>query len=129
MGWGKSASRSQRRGAALGGVLCLSLALPSTASAAVQPGEIFVADPEAGAGGKGAILCVDRASGAHTVVSSGGQFQNPVGVAVGAAGELFVADADALGGTGAVFRIDPGRRLAAGGLERRGVRGAHGYCS
>jgi Ca2+-binding RTX toxin-like protein len=94
-------------GAVAGFVLWLSLAISSPAFAAVAPGEIFVADPEAGPGSRGAILRIDRASGAQTVVSSGGQFQNPVGVAVGGAGELFVADADALGGTGAVFRVDP----------------------
>jgi hypothetical protein len=118
---GNRLGRSQR--AVLGGLaLCLSLWLSSAATAAVQPGEIFVADPEAGADSKGAILRVDRASGAQTVVSGGGQFENPVGVAVGPQGELFVADADALGGNGAVFRVDPttGQQqvlASGGGLE------------
>jgi Ca2+-binding RTX toxin-like protein len=94
-------------GAVAGVVLWLSLVMSSPASAAVTPGDIFVADPEAGPGGKGAILRVDRASGEQTVVSSGGRFENPTGVAVSGAGGLVVADADALGGTGAVFRIDP----------------------
>jgi Ca2+-binding RTX toxin-like protein len=127
--------RGHRAGAVLGAALtvslCLSLGLASAATAAVQPGEIFVADPEAEAG-KGAILRVDRATGAQTVVSSGGQFQNPVGVAIGGAGELFVADADALGGTGAVFRVDPDTRqqqvVASGGAFREptGVAAARG---
>jgi DNA-binding beta-propeller fold protein YncE len=41
------------------------------------------------------------------LVSSGGQFENPTGVAIGPGGELFVSDPDALGGQGAIFMIDP----------------------
>jgi RTX calcium-binding nonapeptide repeat (4 copies) len=107
---GRRASRLGDEYAAAAAVavgVCLWLGMCVPALGSVQPGEIFVADPEAGEDGKGAIVRVDRASGAQTIVSSGGQFGNPTGVTVGPAGELFVADADALGGNGAVFRIDP----------------------
>jgi hypothetical protein len=93
--------------AAAGVGLYVWLAVCVPAFGSVQPGEVFVADPDAGPGSTGAIVRVDPVNGAQTVVSSGGQFQNPVGVAIGPNGELFVADADALGGSGAVFRVDP----------------------
>ncbi len=85
----------------------------------MAPGDILVADPDAGPGAKGAILKVDRATGAQSVVSSGGQFEDPVGVAIANPDELFVADADAFGGSGAVFAVDPGT-----GAQRVVTRGA-----
>jgi DNA-binding beta-propeller fold protein YncE len=93
--------------AAAGLGLCVWLAVCVPAFGSVQPGEVFVADPDAGQGSTGAIVRVDPVNGAQTVVSSGGQFQNPVGVAIGPNGELLVADADALDGNGALFRVDP----------------------
>jgi hypothetical protein len=92
-------------GFAAGVSVCLALA--QAASGAVAPGQIFVADPDAGSGATGAIFRIDQLSGAQVPVSSGGQFEDPTGVAIGPEGELFVADADALGGPGAVFRVDP----------------------
>ena len=87
--------------------LCVSGALSLTASAAVQPGEVFVADPDAGPGTTGAILRIDQSSGAQAVVSSGGQLESPTGLAIGAEGELLVIDPDALGGPGALFLVNP----------------------
>jgi hypothetical protein len=128
--WGAGGSRlggHRALAAAIGVSLCAWIALSPAASASVEPGEVYVADPEAGAGGKGAILRVDRASGAQTIVSSGGQFENPIGVAVGREGELYVVDSDALGGQGAVFEVDPDtgaqQVVSSGGVfqEPRGI--------
>jgi sugar lactone lactonase YvrE len=44
------------------------------------------------AGGPGAVIRVDRVTGAQTVVSSGGNFVDPHGIAVAPDGTLYVAD-------------------------------------
>src|SRR5207247_2000779 len=50
---------------------------------------------------------VDPTTGAQTVVSSGGNFVTPVGIAIAANGDILVADLNALGGPGGVIRVDP----------------------
>ncbi len=100
------------------------LAFASVVSAEVIPGDILVADPSAFGG---ALLRVDPISGSRTVVSSLGDFSNPWDVAIGPAGQLYVVDDDAFGGTGAVFEIDPATGgqtvIASGGgfLNPRGI--------
>jgi Ca2+-binding RTX toxin-like protein len=111
---------------------CALLALAPPAPAALLPGEVFVADPEAGPGAKGAIVRVDATTGAQQVVSSGGQFEDPVGVAVGRNWDLFVVDSNAVGGQGAVFRVDPDtgaqQVVSSGGLfaEPSGIAAGFG---
>jgi len=72
-------------------------------------GDILVADPNALGGGCpvgcGAIIKVDPVTGAQTVVSSGGMFVNPWGLAIEANGDIVVADETAFGAT--LFRVDP----------------------
>ena len=80
--------------------------------AAAAPGDVYVTDRDAGPGGSGAVLRVDPATGAQTVIASGGDLADPTGIAVdlfapGATDSLLVADPSALGGTGALFRVDP----------------------
>src|SRR6266540_1747499 len=47
------------------------------------------------------------ATGAQTVVSSGGFFSGPTGIALAPNGDLLVVDVDAFGGSGGVIRVDP----------------------
>jgi sugar lactone lactonase YvrE len=50
---------------------------------AVEPGgTLLVADPEAGAGSAGALIRIDPATGARSIIASGPPFADPVGVAV-----------------------------------------------
>jgi len=98
------------------------LAIPvAPASAQLNPGDVVVADRDAdpqGIGGNtGAILRVDPASGAVSVLATSSMFVDPRGVAVDGAGAVLVADASAdpnlLGGNpGAIFRIAPGQAPA-----------------
>jgi HYR domain/NHL repeat len=84
-------------------------------------GDIIVADvntfgvsPFNGVPG-GAIIRVNPVTGVQTVVSSGGSFFDPAGVAVSSTDQLLVADFNSFfgggdacgGGIGAVFRVDP----------------------
>ena len=76
-------------------------------------GDILVADPGDVFGGTPRVIRVDAASGTRTTVSANGapaggpDFVQPVGVALDADGDILVADASALGGTGGVIRVDP----------------------
>jgi len=53
----------------------------------------------------GALISIDP-DGNQSVISSGDAIVNPVDVVVGPGGDIFMVDASALGGPGAVFRID-----------------------
>jgi hypothetical protein len=93
--------------------LSLALAVPAALAA---PGDIYVADRDAGPGGKGAVIRVDPTTGAQQVVASGGQLEDPTGIAVDLVAfpgrdKLLVADPAAFGGAGAVFRVDPSTGL------------------
>ena len=55
----------------------------------------------------GEVVAIDTATGSSQVVSSGGMFVSPSGIAVDAGGRVFVSDYGALGGDGAIFEIDP----------------------
>src|SRR5439155_24073131 len=54
--------------------------------------EIFVSDRDA-LGGNGAVIRLDRVTGVQTVISAGGNFIDPNGLALGADGFLMVSDA------------------------------------
>src|SRR3954452_23173673 len=85
---------------AFAAVVVCALFIPAGASAAtLHPGDILVAG-ESGAGGS--VVQVDLASGAQTLVASGGALQDPWGIAVAQDGRIFVAD-DISG----VLSIDP----------------------
>ena len=85
----------------------------------LAPGTILVADRSA-LGGTGALISVDPLTGAQQVVSSGGDFVAPSGVAVEADGNVLVVDTEAFNGLGAMFRVDPATgvqtTLTKGGL-------------
>jgi Ca2+-binding RTX toxin-like protein len=93
-------------------LLACALALVAAPVALAAPGDVYVADRDAGPAGTGAVIKVDPASGAQQVVASGGSLVDPTGIAVDIRGfpghdTLLVADPEALGGTGALFRVDP----------------------
>jgi len=72
------------------------------AAVTLNTGDILVVDI-----GARKVTRVDQVTGAQTLVSSGGNFFHPSGLAIEASGTLLVADQNALGG-GAVFRVEPG---------------------
>ena len=72
-------------------------------------GQLYVADPECGcgnAGSLGGIVKVDPFTGAQTVVSAGGSFIDPNGIALSPDGQLYVADYGSAG-IGSVFKVNP----------------------
>ncbi len=56
---------------------------------------------------KRVLYQLDPLSGQMAPVSSADGFSSPTGVALGPAGEIYIVDATAAGGAGAVFRIEP----------------------
>jgi len=79
------------------------LAMTSIAQAApVQAGDYLVTDDE-----RQAVIGVDRTTGTQYIVSSGGDFVTPYGIAVTGDGRIFVTDPAAFGGIGAIFEINP----------------------
>ena len=58
-------------------------------------------------GGSGGILRIDPLTGAQTTVSSGGIFADPLDIAIDAAGDLIVLDAEAFDLSKRVLRVDP----------------------
>jgi sugar lactone lactonase YvrE len=69
------------------------------------PGTILVADRSA-LGGTGALIAVNPVDGTQRLISSGGSFANPSGVAVEAGGTILVADSDAFAGAGGLIRVN-----------------------
>jgi DNA-binding beta-propeller fold protein YncE len=55
----------------------------------------------------GAVIRVDPLTGAQSLVSSGGEFYDPAGIAVAPDGQLYVVDNRAPDNDGAVIRVDP----------------------
>jgi hypothetical protein len=92
----------------------LAAALPAVAPAAVDPGDILVADQSASAGNTGAVIAVNPATGEQEVVSDNtintgtDLFVDPLGIALEASGSILVADISAgPANTGAVIRVNP----------------------
>ncbi|MGI8946310.1 MAG: hypothetical protein ACR2GL_08750 [Thermoleophilaceae bacterium] len=88
-------------------------------------GSLLVADENA-FDGSGAVIRVDPATGARMTVSANGapaggpSFDQPVGIAIEADGDLLVTDEDGFGGTGGVIRVD----VATGARSTVSVNGA-----
>jgi DNA-binding beta-propeller fold protein YncE len=87
-------------------LLVAALGSPAFAQGTLTPGDIYVADPSA-ASGSGAVIRIHPINGAQTLVSSGGLFSDPVGIAISQAGEIYVVDSTAFGGNGGVIRVNP----------------------
>src|SRR5438128_2265939 len=93
----QSSRRALARGAAL--LACgLALAAPVKAASAGRV-DLLVTDLRLRA-----VIRVDSATGNQTVLSAGGSFVLPVGIAVAPSGDIFVVDADAFGGSGGIIR-------------------------
>lgn len=71
----------------LGLLLIMLGALPSAHAAAVEPGDLLVADPDANA-----ILVLDAQAGTAQTIFAGGPLLYPTGVASALDGRFFVAD-------------------------------------
>src|SRR5687767_5385875 len=80
------------------GLLTLSLLAPA---AVAKPGDLIVGDSNGGE------LVRVKPSGATTTLSADPDLLFPAGSTFSAAGRIFAADYDALGGDGAVFSINP----------------------
>jgi DNA-binding beta-propeller fold protein YncE len=75
---------------------------------AVEPdGSLVVADMGVPNQRDGSVVRVDPLTGRQSVVSSGGVFYDPAGIAVGPGGVLYVLDNLAGPNSGAVIRVDP----------------------
>ena len=68
----------------------------------LDPGDILVTDL-----GRQAVIEIDGRTGQPCVVSAGGFLAIPTGIAVDAAGQILVVDAEAFDGKGGIIRIDP----------------------
>ena len=78
-----------------------------TAAVSIRPGDLLVADSQTGSDQRGAIIRVNPLTGAQTLVSGGGSFVDPSGIAFGQHGQLLVVDGNAFGGGGALFAVNP----------------------
>jgi DNA-binding beta-propeller fold protein YncE len=75
---------------------------------AVEPdGHLVVADLGEPNRKDGAVIRVDPLTGLQSLVSSGGEFFDPAGIAVAPDGQLYVVDNRAPDNDGAVIRVDP----------------------
>ena len=83
-------------------LITISINTITSASAAVQPGDIFVSVANGIDGNKGGVLYVDPATNIHTIISSGGSFVDPMDITFSQDGSLYVADFSA-----AVIKVDP----------------------
>jgi cysteine-rich repeat protein len=100
-------------------VIAITLATSATfpglappAHAQLNPGDILVADFEAGAGGAGLLFRVNPSTGVRTVLSDfgngaqGPMGQSPFGVAVVDVDTVLVVDSQGVGGAGALFVVN-----------------------
>jgi DNA-binding beta-propeller fold protein YncE len=75
---------------------------------AVEPdGKLVVADLGEPNRKDGAVIRVDPLTGMQSLVSSGGEFFDPAGIAVAPDGQIYVVDNRAPDNDGAVIRVDP----------------------
>jgi DNA-binding beta-propeller fold protein YncE len=76
---------------------------------AIEPdGKLVVADLGEPNRKDGAVIRVDPLTGLQSLVSSGGEFFDPAGIAVAPGGQIYVVDNRAPDNDGAVIRVDPG---------------------
>jgi DNA-binding beta-propeller fold protein YncE len=75
---------------------------------AIEPdGKLVVADLGVPNRRDGAVIRVDPLTGRQSLVSSGGHFFDPAGIAVAPDGQIYVVDNRAPDNDGAVIRVDP----------------------
>jgi DNA-binding beta-propeller fold protein YncE len=91
---------------------------------AVEPdGNLVVADIGVPNRKDGAVIRVDPLTGRQSLVSSGGEFFDPAGIAVAPGGQIYVVDNRAPDNDGAVIRVDPRTGAQALVTERSGEPG------
>ena len=91
---------------------------------AVEPdGDLVVADLGVPNRKDGAVIRVDPLTGRQTLVSSGGEFFDPAGIAVAPGGQIYVVDNRAPDNDGAVIRVDPRTGAQTLVTERSSVPG------
>jgi DNA-binding beta-propeller fold protein YncE len=86
-------------------------------------GSLVVADLGVPNAKDGAIIRVDPLTGVQSLVSSGGEFYDPAGIAVAPDGQLYVVDNRAPDNEGAVIRVDPRTGAQTLVTERRDLPG------
>ena len=89
------------------GCAIVAIALVAAPIAHAKPGDALVADQRSLPRQPRRPVRVDPASGAPATLASGAPFDDPIGIAVEASGQILVADESAAGGPGALFRVDP----------------------
>jgi hypothetical protein len=89
-------------------------ATPGSAGAAVDPGDILVADEAAGPGNTGGVIAVDPTTGTQEVISDNtintgtDLFLDPRGIALDDSGNILVSDiSSGPGNSGAVISVNP----------------------
>jgi DNA-binding beta-propeller fold protein YncE len=91
---------------------------------AVEPdGNLVVADIGVPNRTDGAVIRVDPLTGRQSLVSSGGEFFDPAGIAVAPDGQIYVVDNRAPDNDGAVIRVDPRTGAQTLVTERSGEPG------
>jgi DNA-binding beta-propeller fold protein YncE len=91
---------------------------------AVEPdGNLVVADLGIPNRRDGAVIRVDPLTGRQSLVSSGGEFFDPAGIAVAPDGQIYVVDNRAPDNDGAVIRVDPRTGAQTLVTERSGKPG------
>jgi len=116
----KAASLGQLRapaGIALAanGDLIVSDARATAGNALAPDGSTVMSEAQAAKTSRGAIIRINPRTGAQKVVCAGGDFNEPQGVAMGQADDLFVADRGAFKDRGGVIRVN----LASGAQTAR----------
>jgi len=82
----------------------VTLAPAASATPLVSAGDILVVDRDLS--GTGKVIDVDPSTGTQRVLSQDGFFTDPFGAAMQTDGQLVVADQDAVGGPGAIIRVN-----------------------
>jgi DNA-binding beta-propeller fold protein YncE len=91
---------------------------------AVEPdGNLVVADLGEPNRKDGAVIRVDPLTGRQSLLSSGGEFFDPAGIAVAPDGQIYVVDNRAPDNDGAVIRVDPRTGVQALVTERSSAPG------
>lgn len=79
----------------------LPLALLAPAAAQAKPGDLYVGDP-----GAHAVIRIDHVTGKQKIVASAGKLVSPDSGDFAGKNKLLIADYEAFGGGGAVFRVN-----------------------
>src|SRR4051812_40760264 len=85
----------------LGAAACLAIPLLAPVGAQAGPGDLYVGDP-----GADAVIRIDHDTGKQKIVASGHGLDAPDSGDFAGRRKLFIADYNAFGGGGAIFRVN-----------------------